>query len=48
MDSLKSWLDDHNINKSDDLRELKNIFYNMDLQMRNLHSKNYLVLIVFL
>ncbi|MCI8548198.1 MAG: hypothetical protein HFJ38_04850 [Bacilli bacterium] len=43
MDSLKSWLDDHNINKSDDLRELKNIFYNMDLQMRNLHSKNYFI-----
>lgn len=43
MDSLKDWLDNHNINKSDDLKELKNIFFNMDLQMKSLHNSNYFI-----
>lgn len=41
--SLRDFLDNHNINKVNDLKELENIFYMMDLEMKKLHSYNYYV-----
>lgn len=41
--TLKEWLFSHNIKSQEGVRELKNIFINMDREMKNLHSNDYYI-----
>ena len=41
--TLREWLAFHNIRSSEGLDELKNIFCNMDRELKRMHSNNYYV-----
>ncbi len=41
--TLKEWLTFHNIKSNEGISELKNIFSNMDREMKKLHSSNYYI-----
>lgn len=41
--TLKKWLNSHNSNHDSEIAEFQKLFYNMDLNMKNIHERGYYI-----
>lgn len=43
VETLREWLNRHNVNKDEQLSEFKNLFYSLDLEMKQLHESGFCI-----